>query len=64
MDGVTSGYAAFPSVRAKELKSITPFAFSNRHGSSAIINVDKTAAIIVNIVNQDIIITKTCSRIK
>ncbi len=63
-DGITSGYAAVPLVRPRDVKSITPFVDSNRHGSSAIMNDDEIAKTTRKIVKQDIITTRLCSETK
>jgi hypothetical protein len=61
--GSVSGYTALPSVAAKEEKSMTPFNGSrNRHGSSAIMNDDKTAQIILKIVSQVIVLRRIPSK--
>ncbi len=59
IEGVSSGNAAFPSLPANDDKSITPFPlYSNRHGSSATINDNKTVKITIQLASRNIVMRR------
>jgi hypothetical protein len=53
--GIRSGNAAVPSVRLKDVISMTPFVLSSNRHESAIINGDKIPKIMMQLVNRTIL---------